>query len=156
MTNTDAKRRNGGFTLIELMIVVAVLAIITTIAYPSYREHVLKSTRTVGKGMLVDIATRQEQFFLDNRRYTTDLSELGLGATAVAFDNQRSQVDAGSTRRVYLARVQGETTACPIRSCYVLEAVPQLGQAQDTNCGTLTLASNGARNATGSAPAQCW
>lgn len=62
-------RHERGFTLIELMIVVAIVAILAAIGYPSYREHVARSQRSQGQQYLADVAQRQEQFLLDSRAY---------------------------------------------------------------------------------------
>ena len=67
------KRIQKGFTLIELMITLAVIAILSAIAYPSYQDHVRRGVRSQGQQFLMDLAQRQEQFFLDNRGYATDL-----------------------------------------------------------------------------------
>jgi len=60
-----------GFTLIELMVVVAVVAIIAAVGYPSYRDYVARGQRSQGQQLLADIAQRQEQYFLDRRQYAT-------------------------------------------------------------------------------------
>jgi type IV pilus assembly protein PilE len=60
-----------GFTLIELMIVVAVVALLAAVGYPSYRDHVARSQRSAGQQLLSDIAQRQEQYLLDRRQYAT-------------------------------------------------------------------------------------
>jgi type IV pilus assembly protein PilE len=62
-------RHERGFTLIELMIVVAIVAILAAVGYPSYREHVARSQRSQGQQYLADVAQRQEQFLLDSRAY---------------------------------------------------------------------------------------
>jgi type IV pilus assembly protein PilE len=79
-------QRNRGFTLIELMIVVAIVAILAAVGYPSYRNHVAKGQRSAGQQFLSDIAQRQEQYLLDRRQYATTLaaSATGLGMTAPA------------------------------------------------------------------------
>lgn len=66
--------RNRGFTLIEVMVVVAIVGILVAIAYPSYRTHVLKGNRASAQAFLMDAAQRQQQYFLDNRNYAPDLN----------------------------------------------------------------------------------
>lgn len=75
-------RRNRGFTLIELMITVAIVAILAAIAYPSYQEHVRKGYRAQAQSFLMDVAFRQQQYFIDNRSYAADTGTLGLTAPA--------------------------------------------------------------------------
>jgi type IV pilus assembly protein PilE len=70
-----ARRSAAGFTLIELMIAVVVIAILTSIAYPSYRQHVVRSKRSAAQATMMDIANRQQQFLIANRRYA-DKAEL--------------------------------------------------------------------------------
>ena len=66
-------QRASGFTLIELMITLAVIAILTAIAYPSYQAYLQRGVRSQGQQFLMDLAQRQEQYFLDQRQYATDL-----------------------------------------------------------------------------------
>ena len=68
--------RTRGFTLIEIMIAVAIVGILAAIALPAYQEQVRKSRRATAEAHLMDIAARQQQFLLDNRRYATDLATL--------------------------------------------------------------------------------
>jgi type IV pilus assembly protein PilE len=64
--------RGRGFTLIELMVACAVVAILASVAYPSYLSHVRKSARASAKAQMLDIASREQQFLLANRNFVTD------------------------------------------------------------------------------------
>lgn len=122
----------------ELMIVVVIVAILATVAFPSYQSHMRKARRSNAEGALMDAASRQEQFFLDNRTYTTTIGGGGL--------NMQPTTEGGH----YALAVDAATAACPINRCYSLRATPQGAQAADT-CGVLTLASGGDKG-----PAGCW
>ncbi len=128
-----------GFTLIELMIVVVIVAILASVAIPSYRDSVMRGKRADGKTALSDVASKQEQYFMDNRSYTTDMTLLGYAASP-----------ADSPEGDYKVSLVAATAGCPITNCYVLQAVPQGGQAGDS-CGTLTL-----NSLTVKGPANCW
>jgi type IV pilus assembly protein PilE len=64
-------RKRNGFTLIELMITVAIIAILASIAYPSYQQYIIRSKRSAAQAQMMDIANRQQQFLLANRSYAT-------------------------------------------------------------------------------------
>lgn len=70
-------QRSSGFTLIELMITVVIVAILVSVALPSYQDYVRRGVRSAGQQVLADIAQRQEQYFLDARQYAT-----GIGTAA--------------------------------------------------------------------------
>lgn len=74
-----------GFTLIELMITVVVISILAAIAFPSYRQHVIRSKRTAAQSVMMDIANRQQQFFLANRAYA-DKATLEASGYALPAD----------------------------------------------------------------------
>ena len=72
--------RERGFSLVELMIVVAIVAIIATFALPSYRQHVIRSNRTDATSALLRVAANQEKFYIQNNRYAS-YDELGSPTT---------------------------------------------------------------------------
>jgi type IV pilus assembly protein PilE len=73
---------NVGFTLIEVMIAVAIIGILASITYPSYIAHITLSKRTEGQRALLRIANLQEQYFSDHYEYTDKLKKLGMGDNA--------------------------------------------------------------------------
>ena len=82
------RRKMQGITLIELMIVVVIISILVAVAYPGYQEFVARAKRNEARAALLQIATNQERFFLDNRTFTTDLTVLGLGNNPAVFNTE--------------------------------------------------------------------
>jgi len=112
--------RSSGFTLIEVMIVVVIVAILASIAYPSYEQYLIKSRRAVAKQFLMDIAQRQEGYFLNVNSYAADWTTLGL-------------VEPEDTNQFYTYAIS-TTGGCNSR--YLLTATAINRQAKD---GALTL-----------------
>lgn len=144
-----SKRTRQGFTLIELMIVVGVVAILAAIAYPNYTEHVRRTKRADGKALLSRIAGEQERFFTARGRYTNQLT--------VAKPNGLGFASNASENGCYTATV---VTAADNLS-YRLTATPTASgpcgnQAADSSCGSLTLNSLGVKGASGPEGASCW
>jgi type IV pilus assembly protein PilE len=132
------KRPAAGFTLIELVITMIVLAVLLAIAIPSYEEFVQRSRRADGRELLSSLAQAQGRYYANNARYATTLTELGIS-------------DATSEHDHYTA-----TLAVNGRG-YRITAAPHGVQANDP-CGALTLDDLGIRGvANGSLDAQtCW
>lgn len=132
------KRRNRGFTLIELMIVVIVIGILAAVAYPSYQSYILKGNRASAQAFLMDAAQRQAQYFLDNRAYAPDLATLFGTATPVP-----------STVSKYYGTPVVATSAGPPPT-FLITATPQGTQARE-NEPTLTIDQAGTKT-----PATAW
>lgn len=76
------RNKMRGVTLMELMIVVVIIGILAAVAYPSYREYAARAKRNEARAALLQIATLQERFYLQNNTYTTDMTNLGFPAAA--------------------------------------------------------------------------
>jgi type IV pilus assembly protein PilE len=145
-----SKNSMSGLTLIELLIVLVIIGILTAISVPAYQGSVHKAGRTAAKGGLMDVAMRQEQFFMNNKTYSTTLANLGL-PDPYFLDKTTAQV-AGSN----LARVYKLTLANTSSTAYDAVATAVLHQSTD-GCGNYKLTSNGTRSVTGVVgTAACW
>lgn len=129
-----------GFTLVEMMIAVAIVAILTAVSYPSYTEYVKRSNRSEGQALLSDTAAAQERYFSQNNVYITSDAD-------IAKLNARSD----STTGKYSLSLDERDTGVG----YLLTATPNF---TDTDCGNLTLNDLGARDITGTVKTrdECW
>lgn len=145
------RSRTAGFTLIELMIVVVIVAILLMVGLPAYQGQVLKTKRALGKAELQEVMSRQEQYFVNNRAYATSLADLGLD-NPYFIDADANNVASTSSLRIYQIALASATALA-----YTVTATPQLGQAKDTLCGTLQITSTGVKSEGGSGTVdECW
>jgi len=133
-----------GFTLVELMVVVAFIAILGAIAIPAYSDFVMKGRRTDGRSALLDNAGRLERYYSENARYTTS-----VGSNVCA-----AVVSAESPEKYYSL-----TSTAPVctDSTFLLTAAPQAVQSTD-KCGSLTLSHAQVKGVNGGtlAASSCW
>ncbi|MBB1088043.1 type IV pilin protein [Lysobacter sp. SG-8] len=138
--------RVSGFTLVELMIVVLVIAVLMGIAYPSYQNHTIKTRRATAAACVLEASQFMERFYTTNLRY--DQNQAGV---AVALPQTQCMTDLAGHYAVQLAATTATT--------YSVSAVPQGRQASlDTKCGTLGLNQAGAKSVSvsGTSVAECW
>jgi type IV pilus assembly protein PilE len=146
-------RRQHGFTLIELMIVVTIIGLLAAVAVPAYQDYVRKGNRAVAKTKLMELAARQEQYFSDNKVYAADLTLLGVAANPMSVDARGSWVAVGSTAALYT--ISAATSNANMS--FTLTATATGGQSSDSaKCATLTLSETGLRGGTGALGANCW
>ena len=140
----DSRVHGRGFTLIELMIVVAIVAILTAIALPSYSRYVMRSRRASGHDILMQIATAQERYYTNFNKYATDLSaDLGFDAASLTGEGG-----------YYIVSLAPGASA----NSFTLVATPQGAQAGDV-CKNLTLSNAGVKDWSGAKPptnGNCW
>ena len=146
LKNHTGAGRNSGFSLTELLIALTIVAILTTIAFPSFMQSVRKSKRIDAQTALTNATNNLERFFATNGTYTVDSSQLGL------------KMDAGSAYSEnghYVVVVAAGATG--IGSSYVVTATATAGgvQAGDTGCTVLSLDSLGGRIPDPTA-SRCW
>jgi type IV pilus assembly protein PilE len=133
--------RAKGFTLIEMLIVVAIVAILAAIAYPAYQNYIMRTRRADGKELAMRIAAAEERYFTNFNKYSTDLVN-------------DIQVDSTSEKKYYTA----EVTLDNADQSYVITVTPDpsLPQASDA-CGALTINNTGYKHQSGGETnGKCW
>ncbi|HEX2830949.1 MAG TPA: type IV pilin protein [Burkholderiales bacterium] len=139
-----ARRRPAGFTLIELLVVVAVVALLATIAYPSYRDHIRKSSRVAAQQELLELSAMQEKIYLNSNAFTSKLTNAYDGTTSGGLGKTGGKSTDGRYTLALTATAQS----------YTLSATPVAGTQQDGD-GAFQLASTGTRTCPDPAPTWC-
>ena len=140
--------RNRGFTLTELLIVIAIIGILAAVSYPSYRESVSKGHRSDCEGALIGFAGAMERFFTTNSTYVGAGSVSSNTTGAPTIYPTQCPLDGGNA-------TYNLTITAAAASTYTLQAAPIGGQAGD-RCGTLTINSRNQKTASGGSVADCW
>lgn len=131
-------RRIRGLTLVELMIVVIVVGILAAVAYPSYRDFASRGKRNEAKAALLQIATNQERWYLNNNIYTCNLNEVGVqpitgsGTYAVAINTCTAN---GFTATATYQRADAEAGRC---LTFTIDGSGQRASTPEANCWTRT------------------
>lgn len=142
-------RRAGGFTLIELMITVAIVGILSAIAYPSYRESIAKGRRAKLTTQMLAAQQFMERWYSENYDYSKNTATTSVN-DADQFPKRFAKVPPEGDQYYTLTVIDLTATT------YTLKAVPEGGMTGD-KCGNFTLDQNGKKGVTGTATVEtCW
>jgi type IV pilus assembly protein PilE len=136
--------RIAGFSLIEMLIVVVIVGIITSIAYPNYTRYITRSHRTDAESVLLQLAAQQEKYYLQNGTYGTT-AQIGITTSEHGYYSVAIVAGTGG-----------------LAAAYTATATATSSQGNDTQCTKFTITQSGAKGAvdSGSTPtdttAQCW
>jgi type IV pilus assembly protein PilE len=151
-------RRDRGFTLVELIVAMVILATLAAIAIPSYSIYVLKSHRTEAKSALLDLASLEERYFSTAGTYSNNPPDLGYPGTAgTAFPVGSGWYNVLVSVNAAIAPTALIPAGTP--ATYTITATATGQQLPDTACATFTINSAGQQTATGTdvnASVDCW
>ena len=147
--NVTDMQHTRGVTLVELMVVVLVLAILGSIAVPSYRNYMLRAQRTDATAQLLRVRTAQEKFFLQNNTYTADFGPAGLNMTPAAGANMPSE------HGHYTITIAINVAGRPVPN-FNVTAAPIAGQTADTPCANFSMNELGQRGSGPGPITTCW
>ena len=130
-----------GVTLIELMVVISVVGILSTIAYNSYSEQSLKGKRADGRAMIQEVMAAEERYYTERNLYTITSSDMGFpgGVLKSSHKTHTIAIEVGPTGSL---ATSVQVTATSITG--------------DTDCATMTLTSTNVQSGTGTQPSACW
>lgn len=134
--------KKNGFSLIELMMTVAIVGVLSSIAIPTYKNYSIKSHRVEGKSLIMEIMQRQEKYYTENNTYTTNLTLLGYSSSTVISEQGYYSLTAAAAADGIINNV-------------ILTAQPIGSQASDSECGSFIMNSNGQKT-TSTSSTTCW
>ncbi len=139
-----------GFSLVELMIVVAIIGILGAVAIPSYQSSILKGKRAEARTALTELLLQQERFMTQNNTYFAFSNSSGT-TTPATVPFKTFSGDSSAKAAYYLSAAS--CTSLTIKECVVLTASPV---QSDPEAGSLQLLSSGTKSCTGTNTAVCW
>jgi len=147
----EGSRKHPGFSLLEMLVALAVAGILFFVALPAYQYAVVKSTRAAARATLLEVMARQEQHFVTYKRYAANLGALGL-PEPYHVDNQGGvSAPANAAYRISLELTEDQYSGA--------RAVPVNRQARDHACMEYSLSILGVRAVSGTlagSPGECW
>ena len=146
LTGNRVHQRHRGVTLMELMVVMAILGILAAVGIPTYRNYMIRTNRAEAKIALLQLQTAQEKFYMQNNTFTDNISDAspdGLGLLSTTETGKYDiAIDLGDDGQTYTA------TASPHAGG---------GQEDDDSCADFTITQRGTRGVSGPKGAQsCW
>ncbi len=143
------------------MVIVAILA---TIAMPSYRSYILRANRTVAKSAVAEVVSRQASYQAETKRYALKFSKLGWSQDDTLYldrEGNLRETNVGDT--IYAVTLKGGATSStcpasgsPTATAFTVVATPIGSQVDDTTCGAMCLSSVGIKAAAGTDASDCW
>jgi type IV pilus assembly protein PilE len=152
-------KNNSGFTILELMIVVAVIMVLATIGYPAYQNYGKKARRAEAKTALVTLQQAQEKYRANCPQYATTIANARscvTGSYTLQAPNEQGVIhikdgNIYSENRYYSFIISNVTA-----TTYTITATKAGGQAGDTDCATFVINQDGVKTATGDKASECW
>jgi type IV pilus assembly protein PilE len=145
--NRVRHRTIAGFTLLELVIALAIVSVLAAIAYPAFKQRVVNGRRADGSTALLDLANRMEQYYANNNTFATATIAGGTSTDVLS--------SSASNQGYYTLSITAQA-----KDTYTIKATRTGQQTNDTQCGDFTLTSAGVKaivnNASGFTVARCW